>query len=67
MSTENKHHKLQISLFHIVIDCTLVHFTYIFNVQEEISNLWYLVSVYTHILLSGPDDDPSSRSNLVVM
>jgi hypothetical protein len=54
MSTETKHHKLQTSPFYIVIDFTLVHFTYIFKVilmykgKSPTYGIWFL---YTLIFL----------------
>lgn len=71
MSTETKHHKLQIFPFYIVIDFTLVYFTYIYNVilmyKGRSPTAWYLVSVYTCILVSWSDNDPSWGSKLAVM
>jgi hypothetical protein len=32
-----------------------------------ISNLWFLVSVYIHILVSWSDDDPGPGSKLVII
>jgi len=54
MSTETKHHKVQISPFYIVIDFTLVHFTYIFNVilmHKERSPTYGIWFLYTLIFL----------------
>ena len=51
-----------------MIDFTFIYFSYIlmhFNVNGEISNLWYLVSVYIHIPVSWSNDDPSSGLKLV--
>jgi len=35
--------------------------------KRVISNLWLIVSVYVHILVSWPDDEPSLGSKLVIM
>ena len=35
--------------------------------KRVISNLWLLVSVYIHILVSWPDDEPSLGSKLIII
>jgi hypothetical protein len=45
----------------------LPYFTYIFNVKGEISNSWYLISVYTHIFVPRPDEDATLGSKLAAL
>jgi len=35
--------------------------------KRVISNLWLIMSVYVHILVSWPDDEPSPGSKLVII
>jgi len=49
-----------------VVDLTFVYFTYtyIFNIKGEDLQLTALFSVYVHILVSPPDDDPNLGSKI---